>query len=146
MGSLILPPFGCVYVDTNPVIYTVEKVEPYRSFLDPLWTAVLLGQLTIVSSELTLLETLVKPMRDNDVALEALYRAFLSVKEVRLVPATLLIWEQAARLRGLGLKTPDALHAATALASGCALFLTNDAQFQRVPGLPIIVLKDAIAL
>lgn len=146
MGSLILPPSGSVYVDTNPVIYTVEKVEPYRSFLDPLWTAVLSGQLTIVSSELTWLETLVKPMRDNDTALEALYRAFLSVKEVRLVPATLRLWEQAARLRGLGLKTPDALHAATALASGCALFLTNDAQFQRVPSLPVIILKDAIAL
>ena len=89
MGALILPPSGYVYVDANTVIYTVEQVEPFRSFLAPLWAAVLAGDISIVTSELTWLETLVKPMRDRDAALEALYRSFLSVKEVRLLPATL---------------------------------------------------------
>ncbi len=145
MGALILPPSGYIYVDANTVIYTVEQVEPFRSFLDPLWAAVLAGDISIVTSELTWLETLVKPMRNQDAALEALYRSFLSVKEVLLIPATLPLWEQAARLRILGLKTPDALHAASGLAAGCSLFLTNDAAFQRVPGLPVTVLSAAIA-
>ncbi len=145
MGALILPPSGYVYVDTNTVIYTVEKIEPYKSFLDSLWTAAQLGQVSIVTSEITWLETLVKPMRDNNIALESLYRAFLTAREVRLLPATLPIWEEAARLRALGLKTPDALHAASGLAVGCSLFLTNDAAFQRVPGLPVTVLSAAIA-
>jgi predicted nucleic acid-binding protein len=145
MGALILPPSGCVYVDANTVIYTVEQVEPFRSFLEPLWVAVLAGDISIVTSELTWLETLVKPMRGQDAALEALYRSFLGVKEVRLIRATLPLWEQAAWLRGLGLKTPDALHAASGLESGCGLFLTNDAAFGRVPGLPVVVLSAAIA-
>ena len=145
MGSLILPPSGCVYMDTNSVIYAVEKIEPYKTLLDPLWVAAQMGRIFIVTSELTWLETLVKPIRDNNAALEALYRAFLTAKEVRMLPATLALWEQAARLRSLGLKTPDALHAATGLASGCTMFLTNDAAFQRVPGLPVTVLSAAIA-
>jgi hypothetical protein len=31
------------------------------------------------------------------------------------------LWEQAARLRGLGLKAPDALHAANAISQQCVL-------------------------
>lgn len=144
MGSLILPSSGSVYVDANSVIYAVEKIEPYRTFLAPLWSAAQSGQVAIITNELTWLETLVKPMRDGNSALELLFRAFLTAREVRLIPATLPLWEQAARLRALGLKTPDALHAATGLAAGCALFLTNDAGFLRVPSLPVTILSDAI--
>ena len=144
MGSLILPPSGSVYLDANPIIYAVEKVEPYHSLLAPLWLAAQSGQVCLITSELTWLETLVKPLRDGNTALEFLFRAFLTAREVELIPTTLALWEQAARLRGLGLKTPDALHAATGLAAGCALFLTNDAALSRVPGLPVAVLSSVI--
>ncbi|MCP4659359.1 MAG: type II toxin-antitoxin system VapC family toxin [bacterium] len=33
-----------------------------------------------------------------------------------------------------GLKTPDALHGATALGAGTDLFITNDPHFLRIPG------------
>jgi predicted nucleic acid-binding protein len=145
MGTLSLPSAGSVYVDANTVIYAVEKVEPYKSFLDPLWLAAHAGQVSIITSELTWLETLTKPLRDGNAALETLFRAFLTAKEVCLIPATLAVWEHAARLRSLGLKTPDALHAATGLAAGCALFLSNDTVFTRVPGLPVTILSVAIA-
>ena len=42
------------------------------------------------------------------------------------------------------LKTPDAIHAATALLAGCALFVTNDRGFKRVPGLRLAVLDDVL--
>ena len=145
MGSLILPPSGSVYIDANSAIYAVEKIEPYYSFLAPLWPAAQTGQVSVVTSELTWLETLVKPLRDGNTALELSFRAFLTTREIELMPATLALWEQAARLRALGLKTPDALHAATGLSVGCVLFLTNDAAFSRVPGLPVTILGDSIA-
>jgi predicted nucleic acid-binding protein len=145
MGALSLPASGRVYADANIVIYAVEKIEPYASLLDPLWTKAHAGDLSIFTSELTWLETLTKPIRDGNAALEKLFRAFLSAREVTLVPATLSIWEQAAHLRGVGLKTPDALHAATALASRCSIFLSNDAVFQRVSGLSVTILSAALA-
>lgn len=132
MGALILPPSGSIYLDANPAIYAVEKIEPYASFLAPLWPAAQAGQVSLVTSELTWLETL--------------FRAFLTAQELELVPVTLSVWEDAARLRALGLKTPDAVHAAPGLAIGCAVFLTNDAAFSRVPGLPVIILSAAIAI
>ncbi len=146
MGALILPPSGSVYIDANSAIYAVEKIEPYYSFLAPLWPAAQAGQVSVVTSELTWLETLAKPLHDGNTALELSFRAFLTAQEIELIPATLALWEQAARLRAFGLKTPDALHAATGLAVGCALFLTNDAAFVRVPGLPVTILSAAIAL
>jgi predicted nucleic acid-binding protein len=145
VGALTLPAAGDVYVDANAVIYAVEKIEPYKSLLDPLWLAAQAGRLQIATSELTWLEVLTKPLRDGNAVLESLFRTFLSAEEVRLIPATLVLWEHAARLRALGLKTPDALHGATALAVGCALFVTNDPIFRRVPGLPVAVLSEVAA-
>ncbi len=43
----------------------------------------------------------------------------------------------------MNLKTPDALHAATALLQGCKLFVTNDGAFRRVAHLPVTVLSES---
>lgn len=145
MGSLTLPSAGPVYLDANGFIYSVERIEPHRALLDPMWQLAQAGQFEVVSSELVILETLVKPLRDGDTILENLFRELLAAREVRVIPATASLWEQAARLRATtGLKTPDALHAATALAVGSTLFITNDGAFRRVPDLPVAVLNEVV--
>ena len=57
------------------------------------------------------------------------------------------ILREAARLRGAlpSLKTPDAIHAASAQHHGCALFGTNDRGFRAVLGLPLVLLDDILA-
>ena len=62
MGSLTLPPAGPVYLDANGFIYSVERIEPYRTLLEPMWQLAQAGQFEVVSSELVILETLVKPL------------------------------------------------------------------------------------
>ena len=34
MGSLILPAAGLVYIDASSLIYSMERVEPYRTLLE----------------------------------------------------------------------------------------------------------------
>ena len=98
-----------------------------------------------MSSDLVVLETLVKPLRDGDTVVETLFRALFDADEVDLIPATRDLWEEAAQLGAVtGLRTPDALHAATALHADCTLFVTNDAGFGRVNDLPVVVLKDLL--
>ena len=110
-----------------------------------MWRQAQAGWFEIVSSDLIVLETLVKPLREKDTVLEHLFRSLLDAREVRLIPATRPIWEQAVRLRAsTGLKTPDALHAATAQQAGCTLFITNDSDFRRVDDLPVVVLRDLV--
>ena len=145
MGPLIFPTGGLVYIDANAVIYSVERVEPYRSLLAPMWEEAKAGRFTLGSSELVLLETLIKPLRDGNAHLEMLFRSILAAEEMGLIPATLNTWDDAARIRAeTGLATPDALHAATAIRSGCQLFVTNDSGFRRVQGLPLVILDDLL--
>ena len=146
MGPLILPIGGSVYVDANAIIYSVERVEPYHGLLAPMWEGARAGRFTLASSELVALETLVRPLRDGYALLEMLFRSILAAAEMDLIPATLVTWEDAARIRAeTGLATPDALHAATALRAGCTLFITNDTDFRRVEGLPVVILDDLLA-
>ena len=143
MGPLILPSSGSVYLDTSGFIYSVERIEPYHGLLEPMWQQAQSGQFTIVSSDLVVLETLVKPLRDGDRIVATLFRSLFDAIEVELIPVTRPLWEEAAILRAeTGLKTPDAIHAATALRAQCTLFVTNDDDFRRVEGLPVVVLDD----
>ena len=145
MGPLILETDGPVYLDTNCFIYSVERIEPYRTLLEPVWRQARDGRFEILSSEIIVAETLVKPFREGDAVVETLLRLLFDAREVTLIPATREIWEGAARLRAeTGLKLPDALHAATAIEAGSALFVTNDAGFRRVPGLPTVILADLL--
>jgi predicted nucleic acid-binding protein len=144
MGSLILPTAGLVYVDANAVIYSVEKHPVYGPLLEPVWQAARPGGVEVVSSELVLLETLVGPLKAGDSALATAYELLFQQPGTRLLPVTRPVLREAARLRAAlpALRTPDALHAATALLSGCSAFVTNDPGFRRVPGLSVTVLKD----
>ena len=91
------------------------------------------------------MEVLVKPVRTGDLALKSRYRSTFASGDVRLEPVSPVIVETGVRIRAAaGLRTPDALHAATALSAGCALFFTNDAGFRRVEGLPVVVLDELL--
>ncbi len=145
MGTLTLPASGSVYIDANAVIYSVERIEPYHGLLIPMWEEARSGRFSLASSELVVLETLIKPLRDGNARLEMLFRSILGAEELGLVPATLPVWEDAARIRAAtGLKASDALHAATALRSGCSLFISNDSDFRRVRELPLVILDDLL--
>lgn len=146
MGPLDLPPAGLVYLDANGLIYSVERVEPYRTLLEPMWQEAQDGNLTVASSPVLVVEALVKPLRDGNTAIEMQYRELFAAGAVRLLEASYAVFEDAARLRAeTGLTIPDALHAATALRAGAALFVTNDTDFRRVTGLPVVVLDDLVA-
>ncbi len=145
MGPLNLPTGGLVYLDANGLIYSVERVEPYRTLLEPMWQAAQDGDITLVSSPILIVETLVKPLRDGNREIEEQYRELFGANAVQLLEASYPVFEDAARLRAEArLTTPDAIHAATALRAGCALFVTNDNDFRRVQDLPFAVLDDLL--
>lgn len=86
-------------------------------------------------SRLGVMECRVKPLRDNAIALLAAYEAFFA--QARIVELTAAVVDAATTLRAsYGLKTPDALQAASALSLGeDVVFVTADLGFARLSGL-----------
>jgi predicted nucleic acid-binding protein len=146
MGELILPFSSTIYIDTSVVIYTIEGNPDYYSLLQPLWYKFYAGEIQIISSELILIEVLVVPLRNGNTSLVADYEELLLSSQMQLMPVSQSILRQAANLRATtNLKTPDAIHAATALSISCNQFLTNDKGFRNVPSLPIVILSEVLA-
>ena len=85
MGPLTLPAGGSVYVDANAIIYSVERIEPYRGLLAPMWQEARAGRFTLASSELVVLETLIKPLREGNARLEMLFRSIFVAAESAVV-------------------------------------------------------------
>ena len=73
----MLPDFGSVYVDANTIFYRVEVVQPYMRATQPLWDAVDAGTQLVVTSEISLLEALVKPIQQRNVLLQQLFEGTL---------------------------------------------------------------------
>lgn len=117
-----------VYLDSNIVITILEHTaplsQPQKRFIDSLET----GQISGISSHLTLAECLVKPMREsNEQAIEAVLQFLENQEHVDLVPVSRDILVKAAEIRAVsGTKLPDAIHLATAVAAGCQTFLSDD--------------------
>ncbi|MEG3920879.1 PIN domain-containing protein [Microcoleus sp. T3_A4] len=146
MGQLNLPSSATIYLDTQVIIYTVEANQNYYSVLLPLWLKFQAGEIELMTSELTLLETLVFPLKNANTILVSDYEQLLLSSDIQLVPITQSVLRTAANLRAnTNLKTPDAIHAATAITEGCTLFLTNDNGFRNVPNLSVVILSDVLA-
>jgi predicted nucleic acid-binding protein len=132
-----------VYFDTNIFIYAFESTVLYRAQLASLADVLDEEKCVVFTSEFTLSEILTKPFRDNMLEAAAGYREMLEDSTIRLAPITRSILIRSAMLRGqLGLKTPDAVHVATAVDSGCSAFLTNDSAIRLPKSIELVLFSD----
>lgn len=133
-----------IYLDANIFIYLLEGYEELTPLLTQLFKLIDAGSLRAVTSELTLAETLVKPMSDKNLSLQQAYKNALQTSsglEVRPITRDILI--SAAQLRAdLSVRLPDAIHIATARAAGCKTFLTNDKPLKKDIGMPVMIISE----
>lgn len=135
-----------VYLDTNVWIYAVESYPAFIQELTDFFQQVDQNQYIAISSELSLAETLVKPIKDNDQGLQTAYkRAIVNRHNVFVVPILRELLIDAAQIRAeTGLKLPDAIHAATAVQAQCNTFITNDTQLKKLSNLHVVLLSEVI--
>ncbi|MBS1791327.1 MAG: PIN domain-containing protein [Acidobacteria bacterium] len=119
-----------IYLDSCIAIYVVEAHPLYATKV----TAELntLSAAQICYSPLVRLECLVKPLQAQNQLLQNLYAQFwASQQNLSLVDE---IYMRAAQLRAdfPSVKTPDAIHLATASYYGCDEFWTNDDRLAKV--------------
>lgn len=133
------------FFDASALIYLIEGKEPFGSRVREELAAAARRhpQLGAAVSRLTWLECRVGPMKANDGAVLAAYDGFFVQPDLMWVELGKDVVELAAAIRVRhGLRTPDALQAASCLQVGAEhLFLTGDAAFRRVAGLNVMVLS-----
>lgn len=130
-----------LFLDANIIIYRVEAFEPYNQLVfSTVQELVALHPYSgFAVSRLSMMECLVKPLRDQNTADINRYRGFFASAGLQIVEVSSLVIETATLLRARhGLRTPDAIQAASALSvKGPVTFLTGDKQFAKVPGLNV---------
>jgi predicted nucleic acid-binding protein len=133
-----------LYIEAAPLIYYVEEHPKYIDLMEAIIDLVEDTPIDVVSSVISLTEVLNQPIRKGRLDLEQAYRDILITNDrFQLLPVSQTIAESAARLRAhYNMRTPNALHVATALDALCDGFLTNDNGLKRVTAINILVLDD----
>ena len=72
------------------------------------------------------------------------YERFKKILKMRVIAADEAITKYAAQIRAKysGIKAMDALQLASAIISGCDVFLTNDKQLRQVAEIPVLLVED----
>ena len=131
------------YFDTIVFIYLLEGYAVYSSVLNEIRGAILRQEAEIFTSDLTLCEALVAPFRLNDMNLVNSYRQLIEHSGAfKLIPTSRETYIRASLYRAqMGLKMADAIHVATAVECGCAVFLSNDRALKLPKGIELVGLK-----
>jgi predicted nucleic acid-binding protein len=135
---------GTIYIDANILIYALEGHDLYGAVLAKLMHAVEIGSLRALTSELTLAEVLVGPLRDGDSLTGQVYEQLLEPgQKISTVPIDRSVLGRSALIRSTSrARLPDAIHVATAELMGCKFFLTEDRGIPVQGPLKVINLAD----
>lgn len=144
MGSEILnriPPGSGVALDTVSFVYFLERHPTFYRPAKDLFERIEKGKIEAMASTLVLTELLVPAFRAEDSSrAQEVLRLLAHFPHLKLIDVTASIAYEASRIRAeTSLRTPDALHLATALLQKADWFVTNDKAFTRLPNLPLKV-------
>lgn len=133
-----------IYVDSVVFIYLLENSSIFSASAIALFRQFEENPYTVYTSVVTLTEILVKPIAAQNDVLQSSYTHLLETSGfVTLVSVSREVAVLAARLRATyTLRTPDALHIATALTMGCQAFITNDNALKRVSDISVLTLDE----
>ena len=128
----MIPKGSRVLLDSVALIYFLETNERYSKKAEEIFGHIESGDLQGVMANLVFAELLVPLYRSgNSQAATGLANRLINFRNLEVVTLTTEISMEAARLRAeYGLRTPDAIHGATAIISRTTGILTNDKQMK----------------
>jgi predicted nucleic acid-binding protein len=133
-----------IFLDANVIIYQVEGVEPFQKRVHSILQELVQQQAdaSFAVSRLSMMECLVKPVREGDTASIDRFRSFFAASDLAIVDVSAQVLETAIMLRAhYKLRTPDAIQAASALSVKSDIFVTGDKAFQKVRGLHVRLIE-----
>lgn len=136
-----------VALDTMVFIYHVEDRMPYSKFTTELFDGGERGEVQLCTSVLTITEVLTGYRRLKDANAEQSFLQMLNqfYSFLKVWPVDFFVADRAASLRAAyGIRTPDAVHLATAIAVGAELYITNDRKLKPVKEVSVVLLTELV--
>lgn len=133
-----------LFLDTAPVIYFVEAHPQYGSIAEVVFDRLDSGELTAVTSPVTLAESLIFPFRLKQAELhQAFTDLIVNGSNTTFAAIDHEMARKAAELRAdHNVSLTDAFQVAVAIGAGCDAFLTNDSALKRITEIDVIVLGE----
>ena len=139
-----LGPHGRIALDTSVFVYELDAYPQYVEAARAVFEWILQPGRGAITSTITMTEVLVGPYKALEEPRAAALLGLLSqYPQLEWIAPDLEIADAAAQFRvRYGLRTIDALQAATAVHAGATCLIGNDATFRRVKEIEILTLDD----
>ncbi len=143
---MIAPAAPSIYLDANILIYLVEGYAEQKAALGCLLDVFENGRVNFVTSELSLAEVLVQPLRQNRPDLIQRYEQLLAPGSgIAVAAIDFTTLRRSAEYRAAnGGSLLDAIHVATAASSDCSIFLSEDARIKVIEPIKHFSLSDFV--
>ena len=129
-------------LDTNVLIYYIEEHPVFMEKIEFFINKIEDGEAIGITSYVTLLELLVKPIREGRLDLVNQYRTILSAR-LEMVPLDETISLKAAGLRAkYGFRTPDAIQLASVIHKKGEVFITYDKGLKNIKEIKVLSMED----
>jgi len=138
----ILKKHKIVGLDTMIFIYHFEANKKYSALTKMLFDYIQEGKLKAVTSSVSLMGILVKPIKVGNLIAARDYELIMTnYPNLTLIALDNRVALKGAMIRGkYNLRMPDAIQIASSLTGSATAFITNDLKFEKVKELDIIIL------
>lgn len=135
-----------VGLDTAVFIYHIEGSARYSATAEAIFRDLAIGSFRGVTSILTLMELVVKPLQLGEVGVADDYESLLAdYPNLTIADLDRQTVRRAAELRAKHRLRPiDTLQVAACLEHGATVFVTNDRDFRRVTEIQVLLLEDFV--
>ena len=136
-----------IFLDTMFFIYHFENNERFLGLTTDVLNMVEKGQVRCSTSYLTLMELLVKPLKENRKDLVEEYRmVFETFPNMSMIALDKSVVHLAAYFRAMyNLRSADSIQLASAASAKCDLFLTNDRDLVQIKELKIRYMDEIVS-
>ncbi len=133
-----------IFLDTNAVIYFLDKIEPFFTPLRKELLKYKAESAEFYTSTITDAEFLAKPIAEGLFEKVRMYDDFIREFEFQRLYINEVVARRSAEIRAKyrGIKLADALQLCASIECSCEAFLTNDRQLSQVSEAKVVLISD----
>lgn len=136
--------FKKIFLDATPIIYFIQHNEIHFEKTAKIFSFFSEADLKIISSDIVTAESCVHAYRNNDVEVLNNFAGLMELLNVKILHTSEEIARKTSKIRAeyKSFETPDAFNLATAVISGCDIFLTNDKRLKKFDEVKCVMVDE----